>query len=71
MLMMLTRTANPWAEPVTCTACAREMLPVIFAPIPLTDRALEVEIRASLRCTGCGERYLWRETAGWVRWSDP
>ncbi len=59
-------TTTPWAERVTCTGCSRSLQPHTYAPIALSDEALAIEFRASLKCSACGQRYHWLDPVGWV-----
>jgi hypothetical protein len=56
----------PWSDAAVCGLCSRQLIPLSFTPASLDDDAMEIANRPDLKCPGCGERYQWQDSAGWV-----
>jgi DNA-directed RNA polymerase subunit RPC12/RpoP len=54
---------TPWNDAVVCGSCDRRFLPPIYASPPHDD---PVDSDGGyLRCPECGQRYVWKGSAGW------
>jgi hypothetical protein len=58
-------TPTPWHDAVVCGACDRQLLPLTYTTAENTG-PIGGDDRPYLKCPGCGIRYRWQDSAGWV-----
>jgi hypothetical protein len=53
-------------DDAVCGVCGGSLLPLTY-PQGLPDHEPRgTETRAAMECAGCGQRYRWQDSAGWV-----